>query len=195
MSSDSNSEEFYGRGSNAAAGRGIALVVIAIAAGLGVLKWGLDDKSTAGTPPAVTTTTTTTKPAGVTASTAPVDTGVTVPSAPTAGQPRNPSAVKVQVANGSGTTGLGAKYTEKLTPAGYVTSAARNADATKATVIYYAATYQAEATAAAAVLGIPATTLAPLPAAGVTGKGESLLVDNPNILVILGADLVPATGG
>ncbi len=199
MSSDQNSEDFYGRGNNAAAGRGIALVVVAIAVGLAVLKWGLDDTSTAGTAPAKITTTTAAKttttppPGGVTTldPNATPSTSSVIPQAAL----RDPSLVAVQVANGSGQNGVGSQYSTQLTTANYVAKKAKTGKATTTSVVYYKETYQQEAVVVATLLKIPVTSVLPVPPEGLAGKDEDLMADKPNIVVIIGSDLVPATNG
>ena len=200
MSSDQNSEDFYGRGNNAAAGRGIALVVIAIAVGLAVLKWGLDDTSTAGTAPAKTTVpavakTVATQPTSSVASLP--DAGSTTPTSSVIppGQLRDPSAISVQVANGSGANGVGAKYSTTLIGSNYVAKAAKTAKATDKSVVYYEAGFQQEALVLAAIVKVPAASVLPIPPEGVEGKDGPLLADKPNILVIIGTDLAPPSNG
>lgn len=186
MSTEPGSEEFYPRGSNAAAGRGLALIFVAIAIGLALLKWGLDDTGTAGSVPAKTTSTTST-----TTSSTPTG-GTTSTTVPGAGQQRPNNSVVVQVANGTATAGLAKKYVEKLAAANFVVPNGLNADNRDTSVVYYAPTYQLEANAVAALAGLQADAVQPLPAGDVTGKGESLLQNKPNILVIIGKDKVTA---
>jgi hypothetical protein len=122
----------------------------------------------AATPPPSTTTTT--------SKTAPTTTTTTVA----------PSAVTVVVANATQTNGLAGHYTAVLAAHGWAMQTALDATAAEqSSAVYYAANYQAEATAIATTLGLkPAAVLALTAAVPVTG------ITGDDIVVVIGADLV-----
>lgn len=66
---------------------------------------------------------------------------------------RAPAEVRTLVLNAGGPQGIAGRATELLQAASYLTSAAKNADANGASVIYYAEGYQNEALAVASVFG------------------------------------------
>lgn len=142
----------FGRSAGMAAGRGAALLAVAVVLGLVLLRAG-DDPG----------------PVGVTAGreTEPTLPPVTEPRATTTVAPtvplRAPREVKVVSANGTDVKGVARRVTDQLKAAGYNVLAPT--DATKATssAVYFTPGYDREAAAVAAALGLPATAVAALP--------------------------------
>jgi hypothetical protein len=172
------SDGSFGRSAAGSTARGVVLLVIAL--GLGILLLQSTDRS-----PTLTTTQSA-APTTVTPTTAPAP-AVTTSTLPPA---RDPKTVKVLAANGSVVNGLALKTKEKLQAAGYdaLSPVTANLKVT-ATQIYYAPGYQSEGLAVAAVLGVPATVVQPVPA--------KVPVANPvgaNVLVLAGPDLAQSLG-
>jgi len=103
----------------------------------------------------------------------------------TTAAPRQPSEVKVLVANGSGTNGAAGGATDALEALGYVTGTPANAERVPATVVYFTEGYEAEAQALAEAIGAPATAVTPMPAVAPVDD-----LQLANVLVVLGPDLV-----
>lgn len=110
-------------------------------------------------------------------------TDTTEPAAPDA---RDPSEVRVLVANGTTVAGAGSRFTESLKAANYQTAAPTNAidQAVEATTVYFTAGYEAEAQAVATVLSAPAERVEALPAAPVVDDNALA-----NVIVVIGPDL------
>lgn len=101
---------------------------------------------------------------------------------------RNPSDVRVQVANAAQIDGIAGEFTARLNAQGYTTGAPTNASPSPVSTIYYQEGYELEARAIVAFFGATATQVQPLP-------NPAPVVDNPdtinggaNILMIVGAD-------
>lgn len=93
-----------------------------------------------------------------------------------------PAEVRVLVLNGSGLSGVAGTASQSLAAAGYVTLDPDNATATPTTVVYFVPGFDADAAAAATVLGIPATAVQPLPTPPPVNPADA------NVIVVLGAD-------
>lgn len=100
---------------------------------------------------------------------------------------REPSEVKVLVANGSGTDGAAGGATDALEALGYVTGTPANAERVPSTVVYFTEGYEREAEALAEAIGAPPTSVTPMPAVAPVDD-----LQLANVLVVLGPDL--ATG-
>ena len=139
-------------------GRGVVLVVVAVVIGLLLLA----DDDDARTQVAVGTEgagqSESGDGAGDDASTASSTTTTTAAL-------REPSEVKVLVANGSGVNGAAGSTTEELEALGYVTGTPADAEQrVPSTVVYFTEGYQREAGALAEAIGAPATAVTPMPA-------------------------------
>jgi hypothetical protein len=182
-------------------GRALAVLVAAFVIGIVLLGVASRPPVLAGSAVGTTTTTTTGPPAaggatttsttGATTTTRPgthgsngaTTTTTTVPAAARAG-------VKVLVANGTKVAGAAAHYSQALSAQGWTTPTPTNTTTpVAASAVYYAAGDQAQATTIAGVLGIAATSVAPLttavPVPGTTGMA---------VVVIVGADLAGRVG-
>ncbi|MDH3754350.1 MAG: LytR C-terminal domain-containing protein [Acidimicrobiia bacterium] len=103
---------------------------------------------------------------------------------------RDPAEVKVLVANGAQVNGAAGQAAGSLAAANYTTLSPTNAEVQEVTLVYYEATYEADAAAVARILNAPPGSVVALPAtnpAGVDPRGA-------NIVVILGQDEVPQPG-
>lgn len=109
-----------------------------------------------------------------------------------AGSVKPAAEVRVLVANDTTTGGLAGTVTNTLTAEGYATLTPTNtttqgADPASASVVYFGSGYQPDAVAVAGLVGLAATSIAPMPdAPPVEDLGRA------NLLVVVGADLVPA---
>lgn len=99
-----------------------------------------------------------------------------------------PAQVRVVILNGAGTAGIAAGATETVGTAGFQTLPAENTAPVPAGVVYYAPTFDADAAAIAALLGIAAPPQ-PLPATPVEGAPAAGTVD---VIAVLGPDFTPA---
>lgn len=101
-----------------------------------------------------------------------------------------PADVVVLVANGSGVSGLAGRTTDELTALGYQTLPPGNVDAGATTTsVFYVDGGEAAAAEVATALGLPATTVKPLPTpAPIPDIGTAV------VLVVLGADFTSVTG-
>jgi len=164
----------FGRSAAGHAGRGAALLFVALLIGVGLLQ-STDRSDTIGTTEASPSTTTKTAvtPAPATTST-------------TAAQPaHDPKTVKVLSANGTATDGVGAKLQAKLRTAGYNTlSPVTSNTKLDTTQILFAAGFQPDALAIATLLGIPASAVVALPAK------PPVTVGSANVVVIGGKDIL-----
>ncbi len=161
---------------SAASVRGIILLVVALILGIFIL-----NKTQAGgtaTPVSSARHTTTTKAAkGAKAAT------TTTP--PSTRAVRQPAAIKVLAANGSGVAGLGSKTGDRLTAAGYNSLAPANTTTDVTTsVVEFTPGFDIESLFVAQALGLPATSVKPLaadvPVADTKGA---------DIVVLVGPDL------
>jgi hypothetical protein len=98
-----------------------------------------------------------------------------------------PAQVRVIVLNGGGPSGAAGTSSTALAGAGFTTLDAGNTDDVTASAVFYAETFQADAAAVAAALGITATPQA-LPATPPTGAPAAGQVD---VVVVLGPDFTP----
>jgi hypothetical protein len=171
---------------NAAAGtspamRGALLIIVAVLLGAGLLANGFRDDQVASTN---RSTTPTTKPA----------TGTTQPGATssTVVQPHDPAQVKVLVLNASGKSGIAKAAADVLKAANYTTLEPANAKGTvTASIVYYVASYDADAQAIAAKLGLPASAAQPLPTPLPPTVADP---KDANVVVLVGTD-APIAGG
>ncbi len=111
----------------------------------------------------------------------------------TGGQVKPPAEeVAVLVANDTTVGGLAGTVTNQLTAVAYATltptnTSTQGADATAPSVVYFQPGYRPDAIAVAAILGLPETSIAEMPETPpVADLGRA------NLLVVVGADLVPA---
>lgn len=167
--------------------RGIAVLVVAVLIGfLLLLKAGGDspaEVSTGTTPGTVDTS-------GIATSTTEAGSDTTTTTADTGGEGREPAEVKVLVLNGSGKAGVAKSNSEAIGQKGYTMLPPGNAAAnSSSTAVYYAAGYQIEAEDVAATLGKTADIVVAKPTTSL-GPGS----DTANVVVVLGADVSPASG-
>jgi len=161
--------------------RGVILLVIALILGIFILN--KTQGGGAATPVSSEPRTTTTKAAK----------GVTTSTPPSTRAVRQPAAIKVLAANGSGVAGLGGKTGDRLTAAGYNSLAPTNTSGDVSTsVVEFTPGFDIEAVVLAQALGLPATSVKPLapdvPVADAKGA---------DIVVLVGPDLdasTPAAG-
>lgn len=167
----------FGRSAGAAMGRGILLLAVALVIGI-VLLNATDDQ-----PPG---TEVAAESSGDDNGDANDATGTTTSTAPPATLPaaRNPAEVKVLVANASDVRGAAGGARTKLLQAKYNVLSPTDAP-TKGTqsAVYFTAEYQADATAVAAALEIPAALVKPLPTPAPVPD-----LKTANVLVVLGSD-------
>jgi len=166
----------------AAGVRGIILLVVALVLGIFILAktqhGGAAPTSVSSKPK--TTTTTPTK-------------GATTSTPPSTRAPRQPAAIKVLAANGSGVAGLGGRTGDRLTAAGYNSLAPTNATAdVPTTAVEFTPGFDLESLFVAQALGLPATSVKPL--------APDIPVEDTkgaDIVVLVGPDLgatAPASG-
>lgn len=164
----------FARSAGGAVARGAALVAVAVLIGVLLLARGLDsgelvttgdDGGEESQPPGST----------------PGGTGSTTTST-AAPAVRQPSEVRVLVANGSGVAGAAGRRTETLATAGYATLEPANAAPVPATQVLHVEGYEAEAAAVATALGASPGAVQPLP--------DPPPVDplDANVVVVLGQD-------
>ena len=166
-----------------AAGRGTALLAVAVILGIVLLNAADDpgpDRVSAGSSEdddGATAATTTTLP---------TTTVVTVP-------PRSPQEVKVLPTNGTAVKGVAGKARDALQGAGYNVLAPTDAQKASASNVFFtSADFEREAQAVASALGLPATvvtafpTAAPLPVADAKGA---------NVVVVVGPELAQQLAG
>jgi hypothetical protein len=157
-------------------GRGIALVVVGVA--LGVILFHTIGRPQAGSvasvaaAPVVSPTTPTTAPT------------------PTTAAPHPPAQVKTLVANGTKTSGAGAKVSDTLRKAGYDVLAPTNTTTTApSSAVLFAPGYASEAGAVATALGLPQSSVMPVPAASPVINAQAA-----NVIVVIGPDLAGQGG-
>ncbi len=174
----------FGRSAAGSVIRGAVLIGVAVVVGFVVLA--------AFDPPATRTVTAedggeVAVPEASTTTTTPATTDSTAPAPPAA---HDPATVTVLVANASGVPGVAGAITDTvITPNGYQTAAATNADANSATsTLYYQAGYEADAANVAALFNpVPATAVLaePYPVDDLAGA---------NLVVVVGQDLAATVG-
>lgn len=172
----------FAKSAGAAASRGLLLLVLAAVIGL-VLYRSVEDVPPGTDVSAATRRTTTTEAAGEAGE---VISSTTVPL-------RQPKDIKVLVANGAGVSGLGGQVSERLrTPHGYNVLSPVNAPArVQTTTLFYTPGFDREAAKIAEVLGLPPTTVKPMPAQAPVPDTRGA-----NVVVLAGPELnaaAPAT--
>jgi hypothetical protein len=151
--------------------RGVALVVVGVV--LGVILFHSVGRAPAGSVPSVAAT-----PGAATSTTAP-------PASTTTAPPRPPAQVKTLVANGTKTSGAGAKASDTLRKAGYNVLAPTNTTSTAASsAVLFLPGFASEAGAVATALGLAPTTVMPVPT---PSPVANLLA--ANVVVVIGPDL------
>ena len=164
----------FGRSAGMAAGRGAALLAVAVVLGIILLNAADDpapDRVSAGSDD---------EPSSVASSTLPPTTVLTVPV-------RAPQEVRVLSANGTAVKGVAGRATEQLQAAGYNVLAPTDAQrATASNVFFTAGDFEREAQAVAAALGLPTTVVAAFP----TGPPLPLTdARGANVVVVVGPEL------
>jgi len=159
-------------------GRGAALLAVAVLLGI-VLLNAADDPP----PERVSAGPTTTAPADATPTTGVVTTLATLPL-------RAPAEVKVLVANGTGLRGVAGKATAQLKAAAYNVLAPTDAPAATASAVYFVGEYSREAEGIATALGLPATSVQPVPTPAPLADARGA-----NVIVVVGPELAQRLGG
>ena len=178
----------FARSAGAAAGRGVLLVVLALALGVLLLSRAIGGSGAAVDTGAGVTTTT----VADTATTLPTET--TAPPATAAPPPTHPPAqVKVLVLNGRSIQGIAGSNNEVLLTQNFNTLSPDNTPSPveKTVVTYTDPAYATDATTIAGLLGIPPEAVAQ------ADTGAQLGVDTKgaNVIVLLGADGVGSVQG
>lgn len=176
----------FARSAGAAAGRGVLLVVFALAVGVLLLARALDDdggtnvEAGAGTETTLAADTATTAP--------PAETTAPPPTAPPVTHP--PAQVKVLVLNGRAIQGIAGSNNEVLLTQNFNALPPDNTPspvpATRVT--YVDPAYQPDAAAVAAILGIPPEAVVQAD----SGTELSMDTKGANVVVVLGTDNVGA---
>jgi hypothetical protein len=185
----------FARSAGAAAGRGILLILFAVVIGAVLLGQGFDDGD--GAAPGATTQTDDSSQTddsgadlGDVTDASTTDGSVTTTTAAAAAA-RPPAEVTVLVANGSRSNGVAASNSDELNRLGYTVGQPTNAidlatsqnTQVEQSTVYFAEGFQADATAVAEALGIPATQVAAMPETPPVGD-----LAGANVLVIIGLD-------
>jgi hypothetical protein len=97
---------------------------------------------------------------------------------------RPPNQVKVFVANAAGVQGAAGRTADALIAAGYAAVPGNSPTRAEATAIYYTEGFEAEAQAVAATLGVPATSVQPMPTPPPVAE-----IEGSQVLVVLGPDI------
>ena len=195
----------FARSAGGAAGRGIVLIVVAVALGAFLLARGFDGAGSTSSATSVTGDsgdTGDTAGADDTSAEEPVttdpETGEEIPAEPddptdtTRPLATNaPGDVRVAAVNGTGTSGLASAASNILKVEGYVTGA-KNAVAfpVEESVIYYQAGFSEDAKAVASALSAPADVIKPAPDNVLSLIGSPEDVADFDVFVFLGADAV-----
>jgi hypothetical protein len=156
--------------------RGALLIAAAVLLGAGLLANGFrDDRVASGSGASPTTT----RPS--------------VASTTTVPQAHDPAQVKVLVLNGSGKTGVAKTAKDQLAAANYTVLEPGNAQGgtVTASIVYFAAGYDADASTVAAKLSLPASAVQPLPNPLPPTVADA---QGATIVVIIGTD-APVAGG
>lgn len=179
----------FGQPSGFAAGKGLALIVLALVIGVLLLTQGLGDGDNTQNVATADTTVPTTEATVADTTTdngaAAVITTVPTTAAPTTVAPvpsRTAAETGVIVANGNGGKGVAGAASQVLIRLGY--NALRPVDTVRrpATIVYFVPTWDAEAKGVAQSLGIPTDRVQPVPAEPGVQLGTA------TVLVILGQD-------
>ncbi len=181
----------FGRSAGTNAARGIMVIIAAVVVGLLLMWRGIGNDDTVAADGADGSSETAdgdqapTEGDVVTTTTAETIPETTTTAALVA---RDPSEVRVLVINGTDepkVKGLGGRGTDLLKPFNYVTLDTKNADVNGPSTIFYAAGYEAEAAAVAAVFGVdPAAVLQPLDPV----NPPIAATQDANIIVRIGSD-------
>ena len=174
------SDGSFAKSAGGAAGRGLLLIAVAVITGVLLLRAGFDDGGSAspttdGGGSAETTASPDTTGAPDGSNTTAVTTPVSV---------RPPNQVKVFVANAAGVQGAAGRTADALIAAGYVAVPGNSPTRVEATTIYYTEGFEAEAQAVAATLGVPATSVQPMPTPPPVAE-----IEGSQVLVVLGPDI------
>lgn len=165
------------------AGRGIALVAVAVIIGV-LLVWKNPGIGQVATSPDLHSVTSTTaegddKPAEDTTTTVPPTTSVPI------------AELKVTVANASGVGGAAGEIAKKLKDAGYTSVAALNGDKGQPTKVFFEGGFEADAKAVATAIGLPESTVeARPPEVAIEAAGK-----NAQVIALLGDGFDPADPG
>lgn len=174
----------FSRSAGGAMARGIALIVVAVLLGV-VLLQATDDEE----PFSAAETTEDPADGAATDTTGSGNAGDPVTSDTTLPAPRDPSEVRVLVANGAGIPGLAGRITDGFEAQNYLTAEPTDTLAPADTsMVFHAAGYEAEALVVASLLNPPPST-APLPEPPPVAD-----VAGANIVVVAAADQSAATG-
>jgi hypothetical protein len=161
--------------SGSTATRGMIVVVVALVVGVLLIVKGGGGSVVADQGDAIDATTTTVAGAGGATSTTQKATTSTVTP---------PAQLKVIAANGSQIKGLAARTKTQLGNAGYTSVVATDATTQASTsIVYFAAGFEADAKAVAAVLGMPPARLGDMPA-----QVPVASVGDAKVVIILGPD-------
>lgn len=165
----------FGKSAGIAAGRGTALLAVAVVLGIVLLNATDDSPSEVSSKPDTDQTQPTT-PAG-----GDPDPTTSTSTAPPA---RLPAEVKVIAVNGAGVNGAGAKATDALREAGFNVLAPLTGTRGATTAVFHAAGFEREGAAVATALAVPTTAAqalgTPPPVADIRGA---------DVVVVVGADL------
>lgn len=93
-----------------------------------------------------------------------------------------PAEVTARVGNAAQRGGIAGAGTSLLDQAGYVTLSPKNAPATDTSIIYYVEEYSADAAQVARLLGVPETSISPMPA------DPGIPIEGAQVIAILGSD-------
>jgi len=191
----------FARSAGGAAGRGVVLIVIAVALGLFLLAKGFDGAdntaASAGDEPATDSGDEPASDSGDEPADEPSDdpgsdsgdepvTDTTVPTEPDTTRP--PNEVKVAAVNATGAPGVAGRATAILDTQGYVTAAKNASSNVETSVVYYQAGYAEDAKAVASVLVIPADLIQPAPPDVVERIDNNENVADFHVFVFQGAD-------
>lgn len=119
---------------------------------------------------------------------APAATATPILAAPAQTSVRNPSEVRVQVANAAQIQGVASDFTARLNAQGYTTGQATNAPASPVSTVYYQPGFELEAQAIVSFFGATSTQIQPLPNPPPVVDSPDTINGGPNVLIIVGAD-------
>jgi hypothetical protein len=178
----------FGRSAGTAGLRGLLLIVIAVAIGIVLLNRATP--TPAGLSSVRASSPTTAKPPKGKGGHTSVTTTIPGPTTTTSAALRPTQDVKVLVANSTSVKGQAARYTSVVHNLGYDALAAVDSTTRNLTtsIVYYQPGYHAEAAHLASQLGLPQSTVRPMPPAP-----PVVYVGGANVLVVVGLDLANAT--
>lgn len=153
----------FGKSAGANAGRGVAVVVLAVIVGALLMTKGLDSNDAVAPLVRDDETTTTTEAddsvvAAVTTADGEGESDTSDTTAAVSAGPRAPADVLVLVLNGASLNGVAGRGTDMLAELGYATATPDNAKSPAKSVVLYTEGFEAEAQAVAAAFGIPVET-------------------------------------